>query len=1564
MKKKFLHFLFTSGMLLTALLAVQTVRAQGAYKLTALGDKQQDATSFTADGTTLMIYQPGDGNNRHSWLTLESKAAGAKLKLADGLTDGTNPYAGADVTAYLFTVERQGGDTIALKAANGEYVSGQITSSTRDNITTSPTNKALFLVEKTGTQFFFKRVGVSSTIYLNTQATPYVNYWNGSGDWSKWDVFVPQVEEVKPDTLTISATTGTLSHTGNSSWNNLWTSAADSLKPTLTLTATANNMVAGTGDYSSYLDMRSGSPAKNCTYTIALPTGYKILSYTIHGKAIGSNAQTVTPTGGQATVFSDSILADLTVSIAGEQNTAAFTLTGENTGLYAMIDVAYEKLDMRTVAYNVVFNGAVVAADTVIAAINSAAAVPADLEIGDFATFSYDPVTITDTTTTVTATLNWSAQAPIRFSGALNDDANYYNLRIANNATTVYFNYTADSVMPNIACDPADSLYNGQWAFLGNPYAVKVMNRGAGAGVQLASPATSASTANTGGETYAVLTSNFTTYPDSTWRIVPATRTSSGTALTTGGFYLRNAQGHCLNIRRSNNNSPYHLAYWTTGYDAGSAFLPTAVAKVYKADTLTIATATGALSRTGSGTGNVWNNLWTSTADSLKPTVTLTASANNMQIHSDSAFSAYLDIRSGQSTSSTYTIALPTGYRILSYTIRGKAIGSSAQTVTPDGGQATVFNDSVVKDLKVSISAEQNTAAFTLTGANSGLYAMIDVEYQKLATHAVAYNVVYKGEIVATDTVYVASNTAAAIPEALALGNFASFAYSPATISDTTTTVTAALTWSPQAPIQFSDALDDSASYYKLRISNNATTVYFNYTGSTTAMPNIACNPADSLNNGLWAFMGNPYAVVVKNLGAGAGVQLASPATSASTANTGLATYAVLTNDFAAYPDSTWRILPATLTSKGANLNTGGFYLRNQQGHCLNIRNASGSSVYHLAYWTQGYDAGSSFLPTEAKTVVSLGATVQGFRTTGRGVETWLTRTVVNAPDTRDGGTVSSLTAQLKGNTANLVDEVRLYAVNNDTLDFYVLKHPEIYQVGGTKSGNLSGLLTFDFGDKAVSLRRGQALKLYLTARVKSDAPVFENVDASITGITIDDNNITPADGDPDGQAKIFKTWAPVFHWKNHGYAVWRIPAMTRAYGTNGEHSQRLVAVIDGTNDGFNQNGNWNPNPDPGYAPINVFYSVSDDNGRTWGKLDTLKLSSRTTGSNTYSFGDPAIVRCKSGKLIVMTCATDKTFWGGQTSPYMFTSTNNGDSFDAGHTVNTQDILTDEVAGTKGFGGFSWFVTSGHGICTTSGRVMFLVNYIKNNDGGKVGDYVLYSDDEGEHWTIGKNPAWADGGNESKLVQLPNGKILASVRRYGPRGFNLSTDENATEWTGQRTPNEANGGIHDAGVNADVIAYGDSMLIHTIINNHGSGSTRTDLEVFVSADQGQSWTKKFCVQDFHAGYSTMDILDNGDLAILFEDGSYHYGNNQYDTDIIHYYDITYLTVPADTVATWGKVSGIVDPQKRDELTGIYSNTPWARARVSSGRRYNLQGQPVGPEYKGIVIQDGKKILVK
>lgn len=224
--------------------------------------------------------------------------------------------------------------------------------------------------------------------------------------------------------------------------------------------------------------------------------------------------------------------------------------------------------------------------------------------------------------------------------------------------------------------------------------------------------------------------------------------------------------------------------------------------------------------------------------------------------------------------------------------------------------------------------------------------------------NTVTYKVVFGRDTVKTFSTTDSIGADAALPDSLLFGNFAEFQYSPEKIDTATRVIVATMTWNPSAPIQFSD--ENNQYWYSLHIKNANTTAYFNYVQGRT--PNIQCDKTANDANGLWAFFGNPYAVRVRNKAAGRALQLASPSTKGHTVENGRDIYAVLTDNFQANPDSLWRLLPATKTHKSESLSGNGFFLENQDGHKLNIRNKKGSSTYYLAYWTQGYDKGSTFI--------------------------------------------------------------------------------------------------------------------------------------------------------------------------------------------------------------------------------------------------------------------------------------------------------------------------------------------------------------------------------------------------------------------------------------------------------------------------------------------------------------------------------------------------------------------------------------------------------------------------
>lgn len=242
----------------------------------------------------------------------------------------------------------------------------------------------------------------------------------------------------------------------------------------------------------------------------------------------------------------------------------------------------------------------------------------------------------------------------------------------------------------------------------------------------------------------------------------------------------------------------------------------------------------------------------------------------------------------------------------------------------------------------------------------------------------VTYKLVFGSDTVKTFTTRTKNHTATRLPDSLSLGTFATFSYDKDSVNSLSAMdVVATINWNADAPIHITMP-GEKPIYHSLHIGNNATDVYFSY--SETANPNIVCTRTQPEGDGgMWAFYGNPYRLVVKNKAAGEGVRLASPRTDGTVVNNGETSYAVLTSDFAAYPDSVWRFLPADTTHNGQRMNiAGGFFLENAQGHKLNLRNNGRGGDYHLAYWTAGFDRGSVLIPVRPNKTVTYNISLDG----------------------------------------------------------------------------------------------------------------------------------------------------------------------------------------------------------------------------------------------------------------------------------------------------------------------------------------------------------------------------------------------------------------------------------------------------------------------------------------------------------------------------------------------------------------------------------------------------------
>lgn len=497
----------------------------------------------------------------------------------------------------------------------------------------------------------------------------------------------------------------------------------------------------------------------------------------------------------------------------------------------------------------------------------------------------------------------------------------------------------------------------------------------------------------------------------------------------------------------------------------------------------------------------------------------------------------------------------------------------------------------------------------------------------------------------------------------------------------------------------------------------------------------------------------------------------------------------------------------------------------------------------------------------------TLTAPLQGYQTTGCGSNALLLRATLST--TSRAINLGQLSLTLSNGTEQQVSEVRAYVTPASVQELFAAEHTPagMASVNGTAVN-----ISFDPSNQ---LAANTSYHLWITAQVKADATFGASIDASVQTLTYTNADGTTGtlnvDLNPDGAAKIFKQQQLLFVPTTYGSRYYRIPALIRAQDNS------LVAVAD---------MRYNSDADLGNHKIDLVVRRSTNGGLTWSPQQTFAVGDGQS-DKAYGYGDAALAKTPSGKLICLMAAGRKSFWDGQQNIFMSTSTNNGETWSAPIEISHQ--LEDKITGQTGVGVFSLFTTSGRGLTTTDGRVMFLLDVKKDNRNSTEQNYVLYTDDEGATWTIDSTLVY-QGANEAKLVQRPDGSILASIRQYGNRGFNIGSSHKnqPTRWIGQ-TRNNA---LADGNCNADIIVYNNRLMLHTLLQQ---ASPRANLRLYASLDQGHTWNHVYTIQSGRAAYSTMEILENGDLAILFEDQSFDAGNG---------YAINYVTIPAHVVQGW------------------------------------------------------------
>ena len=171
------------------------------------------------------------------------------------------------------------------------------------------------------------------------------------------------------------------------------------------------------------------------------------------------------------------------------------------------------------------------------------------------------------------------------------------------------------------------------------------------------------------------------------------------------------------------------------------------------------------------------------------------------------------------------------------------------------------------------------------------------------------------------------------------------------------------------------------------------------------------------------------------------------------------------------------------------------------------------------------------------------------------------------------------------------------------------------------------------------------------------------------------------------------------------------------------------------------------------------------------------------------------------------------------------------------------------------------FITSGKGIQTKDGLLLHCLVNLDN------GTHVFGSKDFGKTWFLTKSPL--PNADESKIIELDNKTWMVNsrVNNSGIRHSYISNNK-GNSWM-VYPEND----LIDPGCNAGFIKLNPKKNL-ILLSNINHKSSRENLCLRYSENEGKSWSDPISIYKGSAAYSSIDALENGDIIILFERDNY------------------------------------------------------------------------------------------
>ena len=400
---------------------------------------------------------------------------------------------------------------------------------------------------------------------------------------------------------------------------------------------------------------------------------------------------------------------------------------------------------------------------------------------------------------------------------------------------------------------------------------------------------------------------------------------------------------------------------------------------------------------------------------------------------------------------------------------------------------------------------------------------------------------------------------------------------------------------------------------------------------------------------------------------------------------------------------------------------------------------------------------------------------------------------------------------------------------------------------------------------------------LWITVEMADDATEGNVIDAELYSVSTPSQTFEIVNPSPLGDREIILAHTLLFQPGDYNSTNYRIPGVITAKDGS------IVAVTDKRK--YNQ----------GDLPedIDIVCRRSTDGGHTWSEPYTI---AQGTGYN-HGFGDCVLAWTNDDNGLIAGFVGGVGLWNSTPSNPIRSYI--ARSYDNGQTWTEPEDITDFIFGSNCVvpEHRTWrasFFGSGNGLITSTGRIMF-VAAIRETTAQSLSNYAVYSDDNGITWHVSGRASVS--GDEAKVTELVDGRILMSIRHNGKRWYNISNDGGETWQSSTSTWND----ITAPACNGDMIRYtsvnhgfNKNRLLHSV----PFGSSRTDVSVYISYDEGETWPVRKCIVPYSSAYSSLCVLPDGTICLYVEEE--YPGNSGYST-VFYNFSLEWLTDGADSL---------------------------------------------------------------